>query len=338
MIFLTDCPENFEVLICECCREDSPRRPNIATCVESLLEILEEISDPSIASGGTTILPIYKPQVSPTKRPIILGKDGPSDVIFHPRVIDVADKIPTRDSQLSAVESPYFPTPTPAIQSRIASLEQELENLKREARLTESMQQLQQQQQQQQQQQAQQQFQGVPPTENLLGAILEKINSLEVRLSSSEPPAVTKTVVNTRERASPIEDRYRSNSPSFESHESGSVVSDRKVSVPEAAMYVPVTPPQNTSQVNPGLGASTHIQQQLDEFSAIVDQAVETRAKLKDNLSRSGTVSPNDARQIGSASTELSTVLDSFMDVINKCSFLSSRADGKSYVNMYFIM
>lgn len=54
-----DCPEGFEALICECCRDESNRRPPLRTCLEELAEVLEDLpttSDFSLLPKVTTSL------------------------------------------------------------------------------------------------------------------------------------------------------------------------------------------------------------------------------------------------------------------------------------------
>ena len=316
------CPESFEVLICECCREDAPRRPNISTCVESLLEILEELSDSSHVGGASvtpsTILPIYKPQSSPIKRQSPLANGGsPEQALYSRAMQDGMDKYsgPEHPSSIAIDTSP-----APALQSRIALLEQELENLKKEALINGQL-------------QAVQQQPSVTPalTENILGTILTKINAIEDRLGG-EPQKSSRLDMKSTPDIRTLTEGEKLHDVPLLPLISKNVIdgeSNKDLEVPKSVQDVPTQPLDTTLSLKPLDTAVTDVQLQLEEFSAIVDQAIETRSKIKDTLSRSGEASPIQKEQIASASNELSIVLDSFMDVINKCSFLSSRADGK---------
>lgn len=311
------CPESFEVLICECCREDAPRRPNISTCVESLLEILEELSDSSHVGGASvtlsTILPIYKPQSSPIKKqnPLANG-ESPEQVLYSRAMQDGMDKYsgPEHPSSIAIDTSP-----APALQSRIALLEQELENLKREALVNGQL-------------QAVQQQPSVTPalTENILGTILTKINAIEDRLGGESQKSSRLDMKSTPDKA---EGEKLLDVPPLPVITKSIIdgESNKDLQCSKSVQDVPIQPFDTALSLKPLDTAVTDVQLQLEEFSAIVDQAIETRSKIKDTLSRSGEASPIQKEQIASASNELSIVLDSFMDVINKCSFLSSRAD-----------
>ena len=294
-----ECPESFEALMCHCCNQDTIKRPNADTCVEALIEIMDDLDDSTTASKDS---PQLLHQIAGSARTHIGNKRGSIDPRVGPITFSFnKDTSPNAATGITTSVDSTSEDDSYSSQQNNA-IESELNGLKKIATDTASK------------------VKGTNNSSNtdaLLHTILEKLDSFETRLSAQQEMILQHKTQELSTSSSSSSQLQQQNDMS-EDNQRSEVDNDnneRHIIGEGGAL---------DKSRDDEVGAE--IQEQLNKLNFHVNEAKAVQDNLQEKLVNKS-ISPEKQADVSVAEGELNNVFNSFMGIIDKCSAVTKRTD-----------